>query len=128
MGFDAFGLPAENDAIMKKIHPSICVKENVENFTRQLKEFGCMFDWTRKISTADPDYYKWTQWIFVQMYKKGLAYRKMVPINWCGSCKTGIANEEVINGRCERCGGQATKKRPDAVDAQDNQICRKTAQ
>jgi leucyl-tRNA synthetase len=110
MGFDAFGLPAENDAIKKKIHPSICVKENVANFTRQLKEFGCMFDWTREISTADPDYYKWTQWIFIQMYKNGLAYRKMVPINWCDNCKTGIANEEVINGRCERCGGQVTKK------------------
>jgi leucyl-tRNA synthetase len=110
MGWDAFGLPAENDAIKKKIHPSVCVKENVENFTRQLKEFGCMFDWSREISTADPDYYRWTQWIFVQMYKKGLAYRKMVPINWCGSCKTGIANEEVINGCCERCGGEVTKK------------------
>jgi leucyl-tRNA synthetase len=110
MGFDAFGLPAENDAIKKKIHPSICVKENVENFTRQLKEFGCMFDWTREISTANPDYYRWTQWIFVRMYKNGLAYRKMVPINWCDNCKTGIANEEVINGRCERCGGQVTKK------------------
>ncbi len=110
MGWDAFGLPAENDAIKKKIHPGICVKENVENFTRQLKEFGCMFDWTREVSTADPDYYRWTQWIFLQMYKKGLAYRKMVPINWCGSCKTGISNEEVVNGCCERCGGQVTKK------------------
>ncbi len=110
MGFDAFGLPAENDAIKKKIHPSVCVKENVANFTRQLKEFGCMFDWTREISTADPDYYKWTQWIFLRMYKKGLAYRQMVPINWCDNCKTGIANEEVINNRCERCGGEVTKK------------------
>jgi leucyl-tRNA synthetase len=86
------------------------VKENVENFTRQLKEFGCMFDWNREVSTAEPDYYKWTQWIFLQMYKKGLAYRKMVPINWCDSCKTGISNEEVINGNCERCGSPVSKK------------------
>lgn len=110
MGWDAFGLPAENDAIKKKIHPSVSVKDNVANFTRQLKELGCMFDWDREISTADPDYYRWTQWIFVQMYKKGLAYRKMVPINWCDSCKTGIANEEVINGCCERCGGEVRQK------------------
>ncbi len=110
MGFDAFGLPAENDAIQKKIHPRINTQKNIENFTRQLKEFGCMIDWTREISTADPDYYRWTQWIFVQMYKKGLAYRQMVPINWCDSCKTGIANEEVINGRCERCGSVVSKK------------------
>ncbi|MCX6581956.1 MAG: leucine--tRNA ligase [Candidatus Aminicenantes bacterium] len=110
MGWDAFGLPAENDAIKKKIHPRISVKQNVDNFTRQLKELGCMFDWSREISTAEPDYYKWTQWIFLQMYKKGLAYRKMVPINWCESCKTGIANEEVVNGVCERCGGEVTKK------------------
>jgi leucyl-tRNA synthetase len=110
MGFDAFGLPAENDAIQKKIHPRINTQKNIENFTRQLKEFGCMIDWNREISTADPDYYRWTQWIFVQMYKKGLAYRQMVPINWCDSCKTGIANEEVINGRCERCGSVVSKK------------------
>jgi len=110
MGWDAFGLPAENDAIKKKIHPRISVKRNVENFTRQLKELGCMFDWDREISTAEPDYYHWTQWIFLQMYKKGLAYRKMVPINWCDSCKTGIANEEVVNGACERCGSQVVKK------------------
>lgn len=110
MGWDAFGLPAENDAIKKKIHPRISVKQNVANFTRQLKELGCVFDWTREISTAEPEYYQWTQWIFLQMYKKGLAYRKMVPINWCESCKTGIANEEVVNGSCERCGGEVTKK------------------
>ena len=110
MGWDAFGLPAENDAIKKQIHPSVCVKENVENFTRQLKQFGCMYDWNREISTAEPEYYRWTQWIFLQMYKKGLAYRKMVPINWCESCKTGIANEEVINGCCERCGSKVVKK------------------
>jgi leucyl-tRNA synthetase len=110
MGSDAFGLPAENDAIKRKMHPSVSVKQNVENFSRQLKELGCMYDWDKELSTADPDYYKWTQWIFVKMYKEGLAYRKMVPINWCGSCKTGISNEEVINGCCERCGGQVTQK------------------
>lgn len=110
MGFDSFGLPAENDAIKKKIHPRINTQKNIENFTRQLKEFGIMIDWNRKISTADPDYYRWTQWIFLQMYKKGLAYRQMVPINWCDSCKTGIANEEVIAGRCERCGSVVVKK------------------
>lgn len=110
MGFDAFGLPAENYALENKIHPSIGVKQNVENFTRQLKEFGCMFDWSKTVSTCDADYYHWTQWIFVQMYKKGLAYRKMVPINWCGKCKTGIANEEVVNGCCERCGSNVAKK------------------
>ncbi len=110
MGWDAFGLPAENDAIKKQIHPSICVKQNVANFTRQLKQFGCMLDWDREISTAEPDYYHWTQWIFVQMYKKGLAYRQMVPINWCDSCKTGISNEEVVNGCCERCGSQVVRR------------------
>jgi len=110
MGWDAFGLPAENDAIKKKIHPRISVQTNVENFTRQLKELGCMFDWSKEISTADPDYYRWTQWIFLQMHKKGLAYRKMVPINWCDSCKTGISNEEVIDGNCERCGGEVGKR------------------
>jgi len=110
MGFDAFGLPAENYAIQMKIHPSIGVKQNVENFTRQLKEFGCMFDWSKSLNTCDVDYYHWTQWIFVQMFKKGLAYRKMVPINWCGTCKTGISNEEVVNGCCERCHNPVTKK------------------
>ncbi|MCP4219825.1 MAG: leucine--tRNA ligase [bacterium] len=110
MGWDAFGLPAENDAIKKKIHPRVSVEKNVKNFTRQLKEFGCTFDWDREISTAEPDYYKWTQWIFVQMFKQGLAYRQMVPINWCDSCKTGISNEEVVGGACERCGSQIIKK------------------
>lgn len=110
MGFDAFGLPAENYAIQNKIHPAKGVRENVENFTRQLKEFGCMFDWSKTVSTTDADYYRWTQWIFVQMYKRGLAYRKKVPINWCGKCKTGLANEEVVNGNCERCGSTVSKR------------------
>ncbi len=110
MGFDAFGLPAENAAIKAKAHPAAFVKENVKNFTRQLKEFGCMYDWSKVVSTCEPDYYHWTQWIFVKMFKKGLAYRQMVPINWCESCKTGISNEEVKNGLCERCESQVVKK------------------
>jgi len=110
MGFDSFGLPAENDAIKKNIHPRVNTQKNIENFTRQLKKFGCMYDWDRLVSTSDPDYYRWTQWIFVQMFKKGLAYRQQVPINWCGQCKTGLANEEVIGGRCERCGEEVVRK------------------
>ncbi len=110
MGWDAFGLPAENDAIKKKIHPRVNTQKNIENFTRQLRKFGCMIDWDREVNTSDPDYYHWTQWIFVQMYKQGLAYRKMVPINWCDSCKTGISNEEVVNGSCERCGNPVIKR------------------
>ena len=110
MGWDAFGLPAENDAIKKKTHPRINTQKNIDNFTRQLRKFGCMIDWNREINTSDPNYYHWTQWIFVQMYKQGLAYRKMVPINWCDSCKTGIANEEVVNGSCERCGNPVVKR------------------
>ena len=110
MGFDAFGLPAENDAIKKKINPKISVRTNIENFKKQLNCFGCMYDWDREIKTSDPDYYRWTQWIFVKMFKAGLAYRKKVPINWCESCKTGLANEEVINGGCERCGNQVVRR------------------
>jgi leucyl-tRNA synthetase len=110
MGWDAFGLPAENDAIKKKIHPKINTDKNIANFTKQLKKFGCMYDWSREVSTCEPDYYKWTQWIFVKMFKAGLAYRRQVPINWCRSCKTGLANEEVVNGACERCGEQVIKK------------------
>lgn len=110
MGWDSFGLPAENDAIKKGIHPKISVKKNIENFKRQLKEIGAMYDWTKEINTSSPEYYKWTQWIFVRMYKNGLAYRKKMPINWCPKCKTGLANEEVINGGCERCGTKVEKK------------------
>lgn len=104
IGFDAFGLPTENYAIKHKIHPAIVTKENIANFTRQLKSIGFSFDWDRAIDTTDPDYYKWTQWIFIQMFKKGLAYKKEFPINWCPSCKVGLANEEVVQGACERCG------------------------
>jgi len=110
MGWDAFGSPAENDAIKKGIHPSIGTRRNVENFKRQLNEIGAMYDWTREVNTTDPDYYKWTQWIFVQMFKRGLAYKTFMPINWCPSCKTGISNEDVVNGRCERCGTEVTKR------------------
>ncbi len=110
MGWDSFGLPAENDAIKKGIHPEINTKKNIENIKRQLLEIGAMYDWSKEINTSDPEYYKWTQWIFLQIYKKGLAYRKKMPINWCPECKTGLANEEVINGKCERCGTEVTKK------------------
>src|SRR5574344_730491 len=110
MGFDAFGLPAENYAIKNKIHPKIVTEENIANFTRQLKSIGFSFDWDRMIDTTDPDYYKWTQWIFVQMFKKGLAYKKEFPINWCPSCKVGLANEEVVGGKCERCGSEVEHK------------------
>lgn len=110
MGWDAFGLPAENDAIKKGLHPRLNTDRNIDNMKRQLKEIGAMYDWSREIDTTDPDYYRWTQWIFLQMYRKGLAYRKQVPINWCPSCKTGLSNEEVVNGTCERCSSEVTKK------------------
>jgi leucyl-tRNA synthetase len=110
MGWDAFGSPAENDAIKKGIQPAIGTRRNVENFKRQLNEIGAMYDWTREVNTTDPSYYKWTQWIFVQMFNRDLAYKTFMPVNWCPSCKTGIANEDVVNGRCERCGTEVTKK------------------
>jgi leucyl-tRNA synthetase len=111
MGWDSFGLPAENDAIKKGIHPKISTARNIENIRRQLKEIGSMYDWSLEINTSDPSYYRWTQWIFLQMYRKGLAYRKEMPINWCPQCKTGLANEEVIDGKCERCSSEVTKRR-----------------
>jgi len=110
MGWDSFGLPAENDAIKKGVHPKVNTQKNIQNMKRQLKEIGAMYDWSREINTSTPDYYKWTQWIFLQMYKKGLAYKKLMPINWCPSCKTGLANEEVIEGKCERCGSRVVKR------------------
>lgn len=110
MGWDAFGLPAENDAIKKGIHPKINTDKNINNIRRQIQEIGSCIDWTREFSTTDPEYYKWTQWIFVQFYKKGLAYRKEMPINWCPNCKTGLANEEVTQGVCERCGDEVEKR------------------
>jgi len=110
MGWDAFGLPAENDAIKKGIHPAVGTARNVANFKRQLQQMGAMFDWSRELNTSAPEYYKWTQWIFLQLFDMGLAYRKEMPINWCPSCKTGLANEEVVDGGCERCGTPVTKR------------------
>ena len=110
IGYDAFGLPTENFAIKNHIHPSIVTRDNIANFTRQLKMLGYGFDWDRCVNTSDPNYYKWTQWIFLQMFKHGLAYKTTMPINWCTSCKVGLANEEVVDGVCERCGGEVVRK------------------
>lgn len=110
MGWDAFGLPTENFAIKNHIHPEIVTKNNVARFKSQLQSLGLSFDWTREINTTDPDYYKWTQWIFLQLFKKGLAYKKEMAVNWCTSCKCVLANEEVVGGVCERCGGEVVRK------------------
>lgn len=110
MGWDAFGLPAENFAIMHNVHPAISTAENIANVKRQLHEISAIYDWDKEVNTTDPSFYKWTQWIFVQMFKKGLAYEKEMPLNWCPSCKCVLANEEATNGVCERCGSQVTKK------------------
>ncbi len=110
MGWDAFGLPAENDAIKKGIHPAVGTAKNIKTFKRQLKHIAAIYDWDKELNTTDPDYYKWTQWIFLQLFKAGLAYRTNMPINWCPSCLTGLANEEVVNGGCERCGTTVTQK------------------
>ena len=110
MGWDAFGLPTENFAIKNKIHPAIVTKNNIANFKRQLKSLGYSFDWDREINTTDPEYYKWTQWIFIQLFKKGLAYKSKMKVNWCPEDKTVLANEEVIDGACERCGAQVIHK------------------
>ena len=110
MGWDAFGLPTENYAIKNKIHPKIVTKNNVARFKQQLQSLGYSFDWDREINTTDPEYYKWTQWIFLKLFKAGLAYKKEMPINWCTSCKVGLANEEVVNGVCERCGAPVVRK------------------
>ena len=110
IGFDAFGLPTENYAIKNHIHPAVVTKNNIANFTKQLKMLGYSFDWDRAVDTTDPAYYKWTQWIFLQMYKHGLAYKTTMPVNWCTSCKCVLANEEVVNGVCERCGSEVVRK------------------
>src|SRR4030042_1215583 len=110
IGWDAFGLPTENYAIKEGIHPSVVTKKHIENYKRQLKSMGLFFDLSREINTADPKYYKWTQWIFLKLFEKGLAYQAEIPINWCPSCKIGLANEEVIDGKCERCGAQVGEK------------------
>ena len=110
MGWDAFGLPTENFAIKNHIHPSIVTENNIANFKRQLKSLGFSFDWSREVNTTDPSYYKWTQWIFLQLFKKGLAYKSQMAVNWCTSCKCVLANEEVVNGVCERCGSEVVQK------------------
>ncbi|MDO4317183.1 MAG: leucine--tRNA ligase [Lachnospiraceae bacterium] len=110
MGWDAFGLPTENYAIKNKIHPKTVTENNVARFKQQLKSLGYSFDWSREVNTTDPNYYKWTQWIFLKLFKKGLAYKSEMPINWCTSCKVGLANEEVVNGVCERCGSEVVRK------------------
>ena len=110
MGWDAFGLPAENYAIKNGIHPSISTAANIASIKKQIKQIAAIYDWNMEVNTTDPNYFKWTQWIFVQMFKHGLAYEKEMPINWCPSCKTGLANEEVKEGKCERCGADVTKK------------------
>ncbi len=110
MGWDAFGLPTENYAIKTGIHPKIVTKKNTDNFRRQLKSLGLSFDWDREINTTDPHYYKWTQWIFLKLFEKGLAYKAKHPINWCLNCKIGLADEEVVDGKCERCGGEIEKR------------------
>lgn len=110
MGWDAFGLPTENYAIKNHIHPRIVTEKNIKRFTEQLKALGYSFDWDREVNTTDPNYYKWTQWIFLQLFKKGLAYKSEMPINWCPSCKVGLANEEVVGGACERCGSEVVRK------------------
>ncbi len=110
MGWDAFGLPTENFAIKNHVHPAEVTKKNIARFKSQLKSLGLSFDWSREINTTDPSYYKWTQWIFLQLFKKGLAYKKEMSVNWCTSCKCVLANEEVVNGVCERCGSEVVHK------------------
>jgi len=110
MGWDAFGLPAENYALKNKIHPKVAVEKNIATFKSQLKKIGFNYDWEREINTTDPEYYKWTQWIFLKLFEKGLAYESHEPINWCPSCQTGLANEDLENGKCERCGSEVEKK------------------
>ncbi len=110
IGFDAFGLPAENAAIKSGIHPKVWTMRNIERMQKQLKSIGAMYDWSREIATCVPEYYKWTEWLFLQLYKHGLAYRAKAPANWCPSCATVLANEQVVEGRCERCGTLVTRR------------------
>ena len=110
MGFDAFGLPAENYAIKTGVHPEDSTIKNIQTMEEQLKKIGAMFDWSHEIKTCMPDYYKWTQWMFLRLYEKGLAYRKEAPVNWCPSCNTVLANEQAAGGVCERCGSTVIKK------------------
>ncbi len=110
MGWDAFGLPAENYAIKSKVHPRESTERNIKTFTRQIKSLGFSYDWSREVNTSSPDYYRWTQWLFLQLYHAGLAYKKEAPVNWCPSCQTVLANEQVIDGNCERCGSAVAQK------------------
>jgi leucyl-tRNA synthetase len=110
MGWDAFGLPAEQYALQTGVHPAITTKKAIENFKRQLSSLGFSFDWEREISTCEPDYYKWTQFIFLKLYERGLAYQKEVPVNWCPELKSVLANEEVVDGKCERCGAEVSRR------------------
>ena len=110
IGFDAFGLPAENYAIKNHVHPKITTENNINHFREQLQSLGFSFDWSREVNTTDPAYYKWTQWIFLKLFEKGLAYKTEMPVNWCTSCQVGLANEEVVNGVCERCGGEVVRR------------------
>ena len=114
MGFDAFGLPTERYAIKNHIHPAVATKQNIENFIKQLKSIGYSFNWGGTVNTTDPAYYKWTQWMFIQMFKAGLAYKGEETISWCPECKIGIANEELEAGHCERCGSEVQKKKKSA--------------
>ena len=122
MGWDAFGLPTENYAIKNKIHPKIVTENNVKRFKEQLHSLGYSFDWDREINTTDPSYYKWTQWIFLKLFKAGLAYKKEMPINWCTSCKVVLANEEVVGGVCERCGGELYQRKDDNEETVGNRL------
>ena len=110
IGYDAFGLPTENFAIKNHVHPAVVTRQNIDHFREQLKRLGFSFDYTREINTTDPKYYKWTQWIFLKLFEHGLAYKSEMPINWCPSCKCGLANEEVVGGVCERCGSEVVRK------------------
>jgi len=110
MGWDAFGLPTENYAIANHIHPAVVTKKNVATFKEQITSLGLSFDWDREINTTDPSYFKWTQWIFLKLFEEGLAYKKEMAVNWCTSCKVVLANEEVVNGGCERCGSEVIRK------------------
>ena len=110
MGFDAFGLPAENAAIKRGIHPFTWTMENIDNMRRQLKSIGAIYDWSREVITCQPEYYKWTQWFFLKLYEHGLAYRAKAPVNWCPHCQTVLANEQVVEGFCERCGAAVIRR------------------
>ena len=110
IGWDAFGLPTENYAIKNHVHPAGVTQKNIDHFREQLKRIGFSFDWSREVNTTDPNYFKWTQWIFLQLYKHGLAYKSEMPVNWCPSCKCGLANEEVVQGKCERCGAEVIRR------------------